>query len=123
MARPLGGVIFGHYADRVGRRIVLVSTLLLMGVASVLIGLLPGYVSIGIIAPIALVVLGDLIVADGVTEAALREKITAITVFGDVIAPAELIGMVQVLATEVFGDIKPSGEVKAGGAGPDGSGS
>jgi hypothetical protein len=74
-------------------------------------------------APIALVVLGDLIVADGVTEAALREKITAITVFGDVIAPAELIGMVQVLATEVFGDIKPSGEVKAGGAGPDGSGS
>ena len=57
-------------------------------------------------APTALVVLGDLIIEDGVTEAALREKLTGITVFGDVIAPAELIGAVQVLATDVFGDIK-----------------
>jgi hypothetical protein len=73
-------------------------------------------------APIALVVMGDLIVADGVTEAALRAKITAITVFGDVIAPPELLGMMQVLATEVFGDIKPRGDVTAAGAsdGPDG---
>lgn len=57
LARPLGGILFGHFADRIGRRIVLVLTLLLMGVATVAIGLLPGYVSIGIIAPIALVVL------------------------------------------------------------------
>ena len=56
LARPVGGIVFGHYADRVGRRIVLVLTLLLMGVATVLIGLLPGYVAIGIVAPIALVV-------------------------------------------------------------------
>ena len=56
LARPLGGILFGHYADRVGRRIVLVLTLLLMGVATVLIGLLPGYVAIGIVAPTALVV-------------------------------------------------------------------
>ena len=73
--------------------------------------------------PITLVVLGDVIVAEGVTEDALREKITAITAFGDVIAPAELIGIVQLLATEVFGDIEVSADVKAGGAGPDGSGS
>jgi hypothetical protein len=66
--------------------------------------------------PTALVVLGDLIVSDGVTETGLREKITALTVFGDVIAPPGLIGMVQILATEVFGDIRASG-------GPDGSGS
>ena len=56
LARPVGGIVFGHYADRVGRRIVLVLTLLLMGVATVLINLLPGYVAIGIVTPIALVV-------------------------------------------------------------------
>jgi len=55
VARPLGGIVFGHYADRIGRRVVLVLTLLLMGAASVLIGCLPGYVTIGILAPVALV--------------------------------------------------------------------
>ncbi len=50
--------------------------------------------------------LGDLIIEEGVTEAALREKITGLAVFGDVIAPAGLIGVVQILATDVFGDIK-----------------
>lgn len=77
-------------------------------------------------APLALVVLGDLIVEDNVTEDALREKISAITVFGDIIAPPGLIGIVQVLATEVFGDIKASGATAASGEGsdgPDGSGS
>jgi MFS family permease len=57
IARPLGGVFFGHFGDRVGRKRMLVASLLLMGVATVLIGLLPGYSSIGIAAPILLVVL------------------------------------------------------------------
>jgi hypothetical protein len=70
--------------------------------------------------PTALVVLGDLTIEEGVTEAGLREKITAITVFGDVVAPAGLIGMVQVLAAEVFGDIKAGDRADDGS---DGSGS
>jgi len=45
IARPLGGVIFGHCGDRVGRRRVLVITLVLMGVATALIGVLPTYAS------------------------------------------------------------------------------
>src|SRR5699024_10259663 len=57
LARPLGGVLFGHLGDRLGRKNVLVATLLLMGVATTLIGVLPSYASIGMAAPIALVVL------------------------------------------------------------------
>jgi metabolite-proton symporter len=57
LARPLGGVIFGHFGDRVGRRNVLVVTLLLMGGATFAIGLLPTYATIGIAAPILLVAL------------------------------------------------------------------
>jgi metabolite-proton symporter len=56
-ARPVGGVVFGHFGDRVGRKAMLVTTLLIMGVATFLIGLLPGYASIGIAAPILLVAL------------------------------------------------------------------
>jgi hypothetical protein len=59
-------------------------------------------------APAALVVLGDLIIEEGVAEAALREKLAGLAVFGDVIAPAELIGAVQIVATDVLGDIKAS---------------
>ncbi len=57
IARPVGAVIFGHFGDRIGRKRTLISTLLLMGVATVLIGLLPGAATIGVAAPILLVVL------------------------------------------------------------------
>jgi metabolite-proton symporter len=56
-ARPLGGIVFGHYGDRIGRKAMLVASLLIMGVATFLIGCLPTYSSIGILAPILLVVL------------------------------------------------------------------
>ena len=57
VARPLGGVIFGHYGDKLGRKNVLVITLLLMGIATFAIGLMPTYAAIGIWAPILLVAL------------------------------------------------------------------
>ncbi|MBA2346395.1 MAG: MHS family MFS transporter [Rubrobacter sp.] len=56
-ARPLGGLIFGHYGDRLGRKTMLVVTLLIMGVATFLVGCLPTFDTIGIWAPIILVVL------------------------------------------------------------------
>src|SRR5262245_13700576 len=57
LARPLGGVIFGHLGDRVGRKSTLVATLLLMGASTVLIGFLPTYTSIGLAAPLVLTIL------------------------------------------------------------------
>ncbi|NTA61871.1 MHS family MFS transporter [Agrobacterium tumefaciens] len=56
-ARPLGGMIFGHFGDRAGRKAMLSLSLLLMGIATVLIGLLPTYAQIGIWAPVLLVTL------------------------------------------------------------------
>jgi MFS family permease len=57
LARPLGGIVFGHFGDRLGRKRMLVLTMTLMGVASFLIGLLPTPEQIGTLAPIALVLL------------------------------------------------------------------
>ena len=57
VARPLGGVVFGHYGDKLGRKNVLVVTLLLMGIATFLIGVLPTHATIGVWAPILLVLL------------------------------------------------------------------
>ena len=57
IVRPLGGVIFGHFGDRIGRKSMLVLTMSLMGAASFAIGLLPTYATIGVLAPILLIVL------------------------------------------------------------------
>ncbi|MEJ7816727.1 MAG: MFS transporter [Rubrobacter sp.] len=57
LARPLGGIIFGHYGDKIGRKSMLVITLFIMGAATTLIGLLPTFETIGIWAPILLVTL------------------------------------------------------------------
>ena len=57
LARPIGGIIFGHLGDRIGRKNILVITLVMMGVATTCIGLLPGYATWGTMAPIALVLL------------------------------------------------------------------
>src|SRR6478735_11873204 len=54
-SRPFGGVLFGHLGDRYGRRSVLVMTLIMMGITTVLIGLLPTYAQIGAWAPVLLV--------------------------------------------------------------------
>ncbi|MEU9817902.1 MFS transporter [Pseudonocardia alni] len=56
-ARPIGAAVFGHYGDRLGRKSSLIVTLLLMGVGTALIGLLPGYAAIGVAAPLLLTVL------------------------------------------------------------------
>src|SRR6516164_8169845 len=57
LARPLGGVIFGYLGDRIGRKSTLVATLLLMGLSTFLIGLLPAYEPLGVMAPILLTLL------------------------------------------------------------------
>jgi MFS family permease len=57
LARPLGGIIFGHFGDRIGRKRTLVVALMMMGVATTLIGFLPTYAAIGIAAPLLLVAL------------------------------------------------------------------
>jgi MFS family permease len=56
IARPLGGVVMGHYGDRLGRKFMLVWSLMLLGLATVAIGLLPTYARIGVWAPVLLVV-------------------------------------------------------------------
>jgi metabolite-proton symporter len=56
VARPIGSVLFGHFGDRVGRKTTLVAALLTMGVSTVLIGILPTYQTIGIVAPLLLAI-------------------------------------------------------------------
>jgi adhesin HecA-like repeat protein len=58
--------------------------------------------------PVSLVVLGDLIISAGVTEAMMREKMTGISVFGDATAPPGLVGVLQALTTDAFGAIRAS---------------
>ena len=57
VARPVGAIVFGHFGDKVGRKKMLVLTMLIMGLASTCIGLLPSYASVGIAAPAVLVLL------------------------------------------------------------------
>ncbi|WP_167353943.1 MFS transporter [Caballeronia sordidicola] len=57
IARPVGGIVFGHFGDRIGRKPVLIVSFMMMGIATVLIGCLPGYGTIGVFAPIALIML------------------------------------------------------------------
>lgn len=57
IARPLGGALFGHFGDRLGRKSMLVLTMFIMGLSTFCIGLLPDYSSIGVLAPILLIVL------------------------------------------------------------------
>jgi len=57
IARPVGGILFGHFGDRFGRKRALVAALLIMGTATTLIGCLPSYATIGVAAPLALIVL------------------------------------------------------------------
>ncbi|HEY9290061.1 MAG TPA: MFS transporter [Microlunatus sp.] len=57
VARPLGAAIFGHFGDRVGRKSILIISLLMMGLSTALVGVLPGYHQIGVLAPILLVIL------------------------------------------------------------------
>jgi metabolite-proton symporter len=57
LARPLGGIVFGHFGDRIGRRNTLVVSLLIMGIGTTLIGVLPTYSSIGVWAAVLLVVM------------------------------------------------------------------
>src|SRR6266852_4185022 len=57
LARPVGGIVFGHFGDRLGRKNMLILTLLIMGIATFLVGFLPTYKDIGIMAPVLLVIL------------------------------------------------------------------
>src|SRR3989442_5155157 len=57
IARPIGGAFFGHFGDRIGRKSTLIATLLLMGISTLLIGFMPGYATIGVAAPLLLVLL------------------------------------------------------------------
>jgi MFS family permease len=57
LARPVGGIVFGHFGDKLGRKGVLITSMLMMGIATTLIGLLPPTAQVGMLAPIALIVL------------------------------------------------------------------
>ncbi len=57
VARPVGGIVFGHYGDRIGRKRALVLAMMIMGLATTGVGLLPGYATLGVAAPLILILL------------------------------------------------------------------
>lgn len=57
IARPIGGVLFGHLGDKIGRKVALVATLIIMGITTVLIGVMPGFETLGLLAPIIITIL------------------------------------------------------------------
>jgi hypothetical protein len=63
--------------------------------------------------PVSLVVFGDLTIADGVTEDMVREKVASVVLFGDATAPAGLVAVLQVLAGDMFGEIRASGGLRS----------
>lgn len=107
-ARPIGGVLFGHLGDRIGRKQVLLITMLAMGIATSLVGLLPTHATIGVWAPVALIILR---IAQGVAVGGEFAGATLLTVenappgrrglYGAV--PAMGTGAGFVLASAVFG--------------------
>ncbi|MFF6984659.1 MFS transporter [Streptomyces sp. NPDC008343] len=107
-ARPIGGVIFGHLGDRIGRKYVLLITMLVMGLATALVGALPTHAAIGIWAPVLLIVLR---VAQGIAVGGEFAGATLLTVenappgrrglYGAI--PAMGTGAGFVLASAVFG--------------------
>ena len=74
LARPVGGLLFGHFGDRLGRKQMLLLTLLIMGVGTAAIGLLPSYDAIGVWAPVLLVVLR---VGAGVVDLSVSDFVLA----------------------------------------------
>src|SRR5205823_14322268 len=56
IARPIGGIVIGHYGDKIGRKAMLILTLLIMGIATFLVGLMPTYAQIGVWAAVILIV-------------------------------------------------------------------
>lgn len=57
IARPIGGGLFGHLGDKIGRKVALVATLIIMGITTVLIGVMPGFETLGLLAPIIITIL------------------------------------------------------------------
>jgi len=92
-ARPIGSIIVGSIGDRIGRKPALIATLILMGVSTALIGLLPGYSTMGIVAPILLVVLR---LAQGLGAGA---ELAGATIFAAEYAPRDRRGLFGSIAT------------------------
>ncbi|MFB7608669.1 MFS transporter [Streptomyces gardneri] len=107
-ARPIGGVVFGHIGDRIGRKYVLLITMFVMGLATALVGVLPTHAAIGVWAPVLLIVLR---VAQGIAVGGEFAGATLLTVenappgrrglYGAI--PAMGTGAGFVLASAVFG--------------------
>lgn len=121
IARPVGGLFFGRLGDRRGRRFALIATVVTMGTTTFLIGLLPSYESIGVLAPILLVLLrlvqgfsagGELMgSATFVTEHGTRRNygfLSAITPLGNALGAALAPGVVGIVTLFLAGDVMAS---------------